>query len=407
MKTKVFLATALFVIIGLSSCRQNENITDYVKDSTALNNVMKNYAKANDREIVVLANKISNIGADIDAVNLVHQHAIQSTEYGLDEVFYIKELASKNKKIVGKLAGNNIKDLDKKLSYNDIFSQISDQDYQIYWPYAENWDGKSLPAITFVSDDTKDEIVPAFLPVIKNGKMEMDVIMVDESYAEKKPVWIIRKSDLKYMDLPNFSEGEFVKNGVLFSTAANTINAAQENVYTMKLGRFMSSKHYDPWLKGGSEFMIYITETSVNTQLPGSPADLGATTQVNSIFVDRPRKTINKKQWVDVNAIGVSNWRPEVDKTTLVIMEKDWGGISGGTKVEIPYDIPIVGADGKTINVKGSITVLKEDDHVVTRVYDRKYIFSNLNFSNGQWTVYNNNNGVNWTLPTVIGQTIL
>ncbi|MNL66401.1 hypothetical protein D3C87_1908600 [compost metagenome] len=60
---------------------------------------------------------------------------------------------------------------------------------------------------------------------------------------------------------------------------------------------------------------------------------------------------------------------------------------------------------GKTYNIKGDIIIEKRDDHITTKVYDRNYIFSNLNFSNNNWTTYSEN-GVNWTLPYTIGTSI-
>lgn len=365
------------------------------------------YLAKTDTKIIKLAEGLVESSLSLELVKEMHNDVSTSLKYGLDEVSYLTDAMKHTSTITSRKKASRLSaSLQANSEYNDLMETIKMGDYQIYWPYSEDWDGKTLPVISFVDTDNEDDqFIAAFAPVKRGDKIVMDTILIDEKYATNNPVWIVRKSDIDYQALPNFSKGEFTKNGILFSTASQALVSNQEKVYTMKLGRFMSSKQYDPWTKGGSEFMIYITETSVNTQLPGSPADLGATTHVNSIFVDRPRKAISKKQWADVNAIGISNWRPEVHKTTLVIMEKDWGGLSGGNEEDIPYDIPVTGADGKTFNVKGSIKVITKDDHVATRVYDRSYIFSNLNFSNGQWTVYNNNNGVNWTLPTVIGQT--
>lgn len=412
MKIKQLLFPVLIGSTMLIGC-QKENNPEPVKTSELSDlgkqAAINDYLAKTDSKILKIAQGLTNSSLNLDLVKEVHKDVLTSLKYGLDEVSYLKDAVEKDSRITQRKATSKLSaSLKASSGYEELIETIKTGDYQIYWPYSEDWDGSTMPVISFVdSSNEDDEFIPAFAPVKHGGRIDVDTILVNEIYATTNPVWIVRKSDIDYQALPNFSKGEFTKNGVLFSTASKALSSTQQKVYTMKLGSFMASKHYDPWTKGGSEFMIYITETSVNTQLPGSPADLGATTQVNSIFVDRPRKTIKKKQWVDVNAIGISNWRPEVHKTTLVIMEKDWGGLSGGTEEDIPYDIPVTGADGKTINIKGSIKVIKQDDHVATKVYDRSYIFSNLNYSNGQWTVYNNNNGVHWTLPTVIGQTNL
>ncbi len=133
------------------------------------------------------------------------------------------------------------------------------------------------------------------------------------------------------------------------------------------------------------------TETTVNSTVVGGP--IGASTQINSIFVDRPRKTINKKQWGDVNKIAVSNWRPEFHKMTMVVFEKDWEGWAGDSdNQKHEFDIPVTYTDAssslKTHNVKGSISVHKRDEHVTPKVFDRSNIFSNFNFSNNNWTIY-------------------
>ena len=267
----------------------------------------------------------------------------------------------------------------------------------------------------------------------------MEVLHILTPGFQQHPVWIVGENqELKYEELPRLADGERIKDGTLFlpipegdptrlppptfppitgngpstpqkpgqpnppkSTTPTTL-PVDNNIYNVQLGRFMASKQWDPWLKGGSEFYISFTETAVNAPVGGTATDVGASAQINRIFVDRPRKTISKKQWVDVYQNAVSHWRKEVYKSAMIIIEKDLE-LGGGDK-KIPYDIPFMVGD-KTYNLKGEFTMSSKDDLVTTKVFDRQYIFSNLNFANNQWTVHSAE-GVNWTLPYKIGTSI-
>ncbi|RKF37712.1 hypothetical protein BCY89_27365 [Sphingobacterium siyangense] len=409
-------------------------------------NQLKERFLKNENNLTNLTKSISKSLTDKDFVKRVHESVTKARELGLDETFYLKELTlpeSKKKIAKGvdhttmlKKISNNFEGsykINLKASLNnpdtegpdtdmpEIEDILEANDYQIYWPYAEEWDGESTPAILIVDEFNKDEeIVPALIPIrdSNNRLIRYDTIIVNESYAMENPVWIVgENTELLYEEIPDLANGERVKDSVYFlptpvatvtpTAPLNKISLAStgdNNVYKVDLGRFMAEKHYDPWLKGGSEFYLIFTETATNVAVSTTGDQLNTSTQINSIFVDRPRKTINKKQWVDVNKIAVSHWRPEVYKTALVIIEKDWSGL-GSKEEKIPYDIPInytENGQSKTYNLKGEIKIDKRDDYITTKTFDRNFIFSNLNKLGNSWAIYSEK-GLNWTLPYTIG----
>ncbi|MBB2951645.1 MULTISPECIES: hypothetical protein [unclassified Sphingobacterium] len=441
MKRKIYFMLATSSLLGFGSCRKG--------DSEKMEPTQTAHALKSDLKAFLIKNNtysemgriIANSVFDSKIVQEVYTNTKLSLSLGLDETFYLKDIVNDVKKI-----NKNIKSdlfislINENLQNSPVSSKqanskglagtsgidklkilLNEADYQIYWPYVEDWDGKEKPAIVFIDETNENNDKIAALIPLKDNPVKFDTIIVDEDYAKKHPVWVLsKKSDLSYSEIPALASGERTKGNVYFSeinhledkvsvsnqnlkSNVNLVSNTATQIYNVKLGRFMATKQWDPWLKGGSEFYLLFTETSVNSNVGGNANEIGASTSINMIFVDRPRKTISKKRWVDVYKNAVSNWRPEVHKSTLVIMEKDWEGW-GVDERKIPYDIPVT-VQGKTYNIKGDIIIEKRDDHITTKVYDRNYIFSNLNFSNNNWTTYSEN-GVNWTLPYTIGTSI-
>ncbi|MEN5197497.1 hypothetical protein [Sphingobacterium faecium] len=440
MKRKIYYLLATSGFLALSSCQKNDSVNMNTTETTQILKLELNSFLNKDDPYSNMAKIIANATLDKNIVEEVYHNAKLSISLGLDETFYFRDVVNDVKKI-----NKNIKSdlfisfINKNLNASNVLSQktrsegtksalvdkakslLLEEDYQVYWPYVEDWDGKETPAIAFVdsSNQHNDKIAALILSGV--NPVKFDTIIIDEDYATKHPVWVLsKKADLTYDEIPALAAGERTKGNVYFSKEeqltsksvvvkealranVNSSNSTTNQIYNVKLGRFMATKQWDPWLKGGSEFYLLFTETSVNSSVGGSANEIGSSTSINMIFVDRPRKTIKKKQWVDVYKNAVSNWRPEVHKSTLVIMEKDWEGW-GVDERKIPYDIPVT-VGGKTYNIKGDIIIEKRDDHITTKVYDRNYVFSNLNFSNNNWTTYSEN-GVNWTLPYTIGTSI-
>ena len=73
--------------------------------------------------------------------------------------------------------------------------ELRDSGLQIYWPYSENWDGETMPLITYDPGDGSTSNY-AYIVSGSPGAYEVtDSVYVDEYVAMQKPVWVINKND--------------------------------------------------------------------------------------------------------------------------------------------------------------------------------------------------------------------
>ena len=223
---KLFYPAIFIMAIAFSSCEK-----DYVTDVTQ----NEQFAEKNIRESIgtsdlsSIASILSHISINNDICKEVHEAVSSATDNGLDESYYFQEILKEGNNKIATRSGNpsSLGTLIKNYFANPItrsadadainLDLLAKSDIQIYWPYSEDWDGKTLPAITYAPEDEDQEWNYAYK---KNGD-KIDTIIVNEEYMEKNPVWIINKSDISYEDLPNFSLKQNVKNNVLFLSKTN------------------------------------------------------------------------------------------------------------------------------------------------------------------------------------------
>ncbi len=303
----------------------------------------------------------------------------------------IKETLSKEAELrSGGIGAGAVLDADK----------IANSNLQIYWPYAEDWDGSTPPVITFAPEDEDQDWNYAYK---RNGE-RIDTIIVDEEYMMNNPVWIVNTSDRKYEDLPAFSKGENVANNTLYvqrkSTPAvkETRNGVSVPVYTVRLGRFMSSKQYDKVWSGGSEFVVqmgYIEHFKLENAENLSSLD----PRITHAKVSRSRKDIRKRRWADLNSLLISDWHPKSSEAAFMIHEEDQGGNDH-------FEITVTAKVGPvSISAPIKIPHKSGDDLVYKNVISRNFILSTNNKQGDKW-VEHNGSGVHWTFPYQIGYTI-
>lgn len=346
----------------------------------------------------------------------VHQAVETSLNYGLDEEYRFKEILdnSENSKIVnhtksstslGALIKSHISQQTKTQSveaYNKLMELMLKSDIQIYWPYSEDWDGKTAPYITFAPDNFDQEWNYAFR---RNQTGGIDTVVVNEEFMENNPVWIINNNERKYEDIPSFSKGQSISKNILYATSSsienqvNTKSTNKENVYTVRLGRFMSSHQYDKVWSGGSEFAIQmgaIDQFKIET-----PEQLKQVSpKVTYIRLTRSRKDIKKRRWIDVNSILSSDWHPNENNAAFMIHEEDQGGTRH-------WDANLsVTIKSETYGFNAKIPYGSGDDMIYKTVYSRNFIFSTNN-NVGNTFIEHTSGGVYWTIPFQIGTTIL
>ena len=181
-----------------------------------------------------IARVIASMNIDNAEVSKIHAGVLKALDEGLHETYFMKELMCEDSKIV---KGENqtsvfIEYIEKLVKNDDSLNQLLDyynegnnaNILQIYWPFSENWDGKTKPVISFLPEDKTQATNKAYY--MENG--ELKSVEIDRNYAMLHPVWIINESSLGYDKIPDFNEkrkGDFLN---ISPRKQNTENKLQQ-----------------------------------------------------------------------------------------------------------------------------------------------------------------------------------
>lgn len=142
---------------------------------------------------------------------------------------------------------------------------LTESDIQIYWPFSENWDGGTMPIITFDPEDGSETNTGYRLFYDKDGFRHVETVVVDEELAQKEPVWVVnRNSDAGYTSLellrredPEWGTGGgtiVVKPAKLKSRTPD--QSESSGFKSLVLKEFTMHRNYDSWFAGASEFFV-------------------------------------------------------------------------------------------------------------------------------------------------------
>lgn len=231
----------------------------------------------------------------------------------------------------------NLPSVTKAAGAQSWLNALSESDYQIYWPYSENWDGETLPVITY------DPLVGADTNwgyIIDRNMNVLDSLLVTEEVAKSRPVWVINRN--------NDSDGVPLQQFVPYETDPASISTkGMERKLVMK--RFTMLRNYDSWFSGGSEFFVKCG--SVNGFTASTEAELKLyQPSVTDFMVVVPRSKKGKE--VDYDAIIMTNFTNQLENLAFLITEDDGGtqtswkcsatvkikSKSYGFDLEIPYN---------------------------------------------------------------------
>lgn len=216
----LFYIALLGGAVLFSSC-ESEEIFSFQQENYSVKFSEK--VKLEESNLSAVASMLSKISVNNETCNEVHKAVTQALDYGLEESYYFQEILNNktkinktrsNSQLLGDLISSYYKNSTKRLLNSDStdLETLANSNIQIYWPYSENWDGKTLPVITFAPEDEDQEWNYAF----KINGEKIDTIIVDENYMENNPVWIVNNSEIAYEDLPYFSQNQYSKNNVHF-----------------------------------------------------------------------------------------------------------------------------------------------------------------------------------------------
>lgn len=216
---------------------------------------------------------------------------------------------------------------------------IVDKEMQIYWPYSEDWDGTTAPVITFDPGFGAESNYGYEVAMDEDGNRVVNRIIVDESVAMSRPVWVINTNDDRAFTPLDFFMPE--------EQAMATGDGSDRK--TLRIKSFKALRSYDSWFGGASEFLVKCG--AVNGFKASTDDDLKLyTPSVTDFMVVIRRKQVGLK--IPLNAILLTDFTPQMDKLAFIILEDDGGTITNwkseatvkyksksyGYEINIPYN---------------------------------------------------------------------
>ena len=127
--------------------------------------------------------------------------------------------------------------------------ELSSSGLQIYWPYSEEWDGITMPLVTFDPGTGAESNYAYVISKDDSGYTVTDSVYVDETVAHERPIWVINTND----------DSASVPLDGFFSTKAwdeygEFDGSEQCNLY---IRDFTMMRNYDSWFAGASEFHVW------------------------------------------------------------------------------------------------------------------------------------------------------
>ena len=217
---------------------------------------------------------------------------------------------------------------------------LSDSDMQIYWPYSEDWDGKSFPIVTFDPGYGAESNYGYEIRIDKSGAHVVDSVLVTEQVAMERPVWVInRNDDAAFTPLELLNKAQTAKNDDKKGTGKEYILSIQD---------FKMLRNYDSWFGGASEF--FVKTGAVDGFKATKDEDLkNYTPSMTDFMIVVKRRQVGKK--VPFNAVLLTNFTDQMEKIAFMVIEDDGGTTTSwkcsavvkynskqyGFELEIPY----------------------------------------------------------------------
>ena len=325
-----------------------------------------------------VAQLLSSVSLEPEHLEEVHQAALSSAGNGYDEEYRMKDLFEAPGTGVGASptkAGVFRHPLRDALREALLSTKAGDEeasawldslalsDVQIYWPKSQDWDGQSLPVITY--DPGEGAVYNEGYAVQPDGSVKK--LMVDEPMTLERPVWVVnRNSDAEYKSLemrrredPSWGHG----GGDIVVKAGK-----EEELKTLILRSFTVHRQYDSWFAGASEFFVKIG--SLENFVASTEAELRLYDPVITDFmVVVRRKQVGEE--IPFNAILVSEWTRQLTSCAFMMIEDD-----GGTRSTWKANA-MVKVESKSYGIELELPLYSRDDVVwrgsLTRRFIEKY----------------------------------
>ena len=328
---------------------------------------------------------LSDVVSDSEVLDEVHSAVTESYDCGYDEEYLFSNVVNcpgrgtgfRSVKVEGgygegALFRSLVSTLDGRTGFPGVhvksagtgkafLDSLASSDIQIYWPYSENWDGVSLPVVTFDHGLDKDWNYGFILRKDASGEKVVSRVLVDEAYAKEHPVWVVNlNKDRSYVPL---KPSRYVPK----DDGGNLQTKTGETIYSLMLRSFTALKNYDCWLAGASEYFIKVGAVENFTASTEAEMELFSPTITDFYIVVRRGEVGEPKE---VNTIMVSDWTLQMSSIAFMIIEDD-----GGKQTSWDTEI-IVKVNSKSYGITMSIPLNTKDDIVWRGSLSSRYLFA-------------------------------
>ena len=243
----------------------------------------------------------------------------------------VKELVSEDSMAKSANADLNVSRTLERLGADAFLEALSKSDMQIYWPFSEEWDGVTMPIITYDPEDGSDTNIGYRLFIDDDGFHHVEEVLVDEAMAEEVPVWVINRNDdaefttLEMLRREDPEWGEGGGNIIVKPEKSPLAKAGKGGIRSLLLRELTMKRNYDTWFAGASEFFVKI----------GSVEDFTASTEaelrlyspsVTDFMIVVKRNQVGKPQ--AFNAMLISDLSEQLTHCAFLITEDDGGTIT-------------------------------------------------------------------------------
>ena len=193
--------------------------------------------------------------------------------------------------------------------------ELRDSGMQIYWPYSENWDGESLPLVTFDPGNGAESNYAYVIGSSGGGYEVVDSVFVDETVAQSRPVWVINQND----DCGSIPIASLLSAKSWWDEDEEDGDVEKYNLY---IKDFTMLRQYDSWFAGASEFHVWCG--GVNGFYASTEEQLrNYSPSVTDFVVVVKRSEVGVKK--HFNAVLVTDFSDQLDKLAFLIVEDDGG----------------------------------------------------------------------------------
>ena len=225
-----------------------------------------------------------------------------------------------------------------------MLEALARTDFQLYWPYSENWDGESWPIITFDPGYGASTNYGYRIAKDEDGLHVVDSVLVDEAMAVDHPVWVFNNnSDATFTPLKVVAPGE----------AAAAAPSARHRQLLMT--SFQMKRNYDSWFGGASEFWIKCGSVEGFNASTDAELKLFYPSVTDFIIVVKRRYVGHD---LPFQAILVGDYTSQLDKVVFMITEDD-----GGTRTSWKCDV-MVKVQSKSYGLTVDLPYNEKDDMV-------------------------------------------